>query len=106
MGLADQKSSIQKCMGVAFVKFFHSMQARFITDLIIIIMVINGLFVISKFYSSPNVEIKLIRAVFKSCLLVQQCSGSTTRKTQGNFRFHLAFNKHKFSQTVDYHHIL
>ena len=93
-------------MGVAFVKFFHSMQARFITDLIIIIMVINGLFVISKFYSSPNVETKLFRAVFKSCLLVQQCSGSTTRKTQGNFRFHLAFNKHKFSQTVDYHHIL
>ena len=85
-------------MGVAFVKFFHSIQARFITDLIIIIMVINGLFV--------NVETKLIRAVFKSCLFVQQYSGSTTRKTQGNFRFHLAFNKHKFSQTVDYHHIL
>ena len=77
-----------------------------ITDLIMIIMVINSLFVISKFYSSSNVDTKLIRAVFQVLLTVQECSGSTTRKTQGNFRFPLAFNKHKFSQTVDYHHIL
>ena len=70
-------------------------------------MVINGLFVIPKtYYFSENVGKNLIKAVFKACLAVRKYSGSTARKTQGNFSFHLAFNKYKFSQTIDYHHIL
>ena len=70
-------------------------------------MVINGLFVIPKiYYFSENVGTNLIKAVFMACLAVRQYSCSTARKTQGNFSFHLAFNKYKFSQTVDYHHIL
>ena len=71
-------------------------------------MVINGLFVVPKiYYFSENVGTNLIKAVFKACLAVlRQYSGSTARKTQGNFSFHLAFNKYKFSQTIDYHHIL
>ena len=70
-------------------------------------MVINGLFVIPKiYYFSENAGTNLIKAVFKAYLAVRQYSGSKARKTQGNFSFHLAFNKYKFSQTVDYHHIL
>ena len=70
-------------------------------------MVINGLFVIPKiYYFSENVGTNLIKAVFKAYLAVRQYSGSTARKTQGNFSFHLAFNKYKFSQTIDYHHFL
>jgi len=70
-------------------------------------MVINGLFVIRKiYYFTENVGTNLIKAVFKACLAVRQYSVSTARKTQGNFSFHLAFNKYKFSQTIDYHHIL